>query len=105
MFTANRDLAIFTPDLDAAHDFYAGVMGLHCTERSATMLAFESGPLCLYVLRSESPQGFTPSFDVPDAAAARARLLSAGCEALADGDGPGHFRDPFGFVFDVMERA
>lgn len=105
MFTANRDLAIFTPDLDAAHAFYAGVMGLHCAERGESMLHFESGPLCLFVIRSEHSQGFTPSFDVPDARAAREQLLAAGCEALGDGDGAGHFRDPFGFVFDVMERG
>jgi catechol 2,3-dioxygenase-like lactoylglutathione lyase family enzyme len=105
MFTANRDLAIFTPDLDAAHGFYADVLGLPCTERTATMLAFESGPLCLYVIRSDTPQGFTPSFDVPDAVLARTRLLAAGCDALTEGDAGGHFRDPFGFAFDVMQRS
>ena len=105
MFTANRDLALFTPDLDAAYQFYAEVMELPCVSRSDSMLHFESGPLCLFVLKAGEAQGFTPSFDVSDAATARERLLAAGCTALSDSESGGHFRDPFGFVFDVLERS
>lgn len=101
MFTADPGLAVFTPDLDAAAVCYGETMGLPCVSRTEDMLHFESGPLCLYVTRSAQAQGFTPSFTLEDAQVARANLLAAGCEALGDG----HFRDPFGFVFGVMERS
>ena len=104
-FEANRDLAIFVPDLARAEQFYGEVMGLPLVSRSDEMLHFESGSICLFVLLSPSlTQGFTPSFDVDDAEAARARLIAAGCEPVLEGEGGGHFRDPFGFVFDVMQR-
>jgi hypothetical protein len=48
-----------------------------------------------------------PSFDVPDRAAALARLRAAGCTFVPVGPhAPGevYVKDPFGVVFDVIER-
>ena len=104
MLTANRDVAVFTPDLASAETFYDELFGAAPSERSDGHLRYDSGPLCLYVVKAAEPRGWTPSFDTPDAARTRERLLALGCEALTDGDGGGHFRDPFGFVFDVLER-
>ena len=48
-----------------------------------------------------------PSFDVPDRAAALERLQAAGCTLVPIGPhapGEHYVRDPFGVVFDVIER-
>jgi catechol 2,3-dioxygenase-like lactoylglutathione lyase family enzyme len=106
-FRSNTDVAIHVSDLDAAYAFYAGVLGFPLVERSATHLAVDTGAFRLWINRAtDGAMSFVPSLDVTSAAAARADLVRAGCEIIRDaGDGTGFYaRDPFGFVFDVIER-
>jgi catechol 2,3-dioxygenase-like lactoylglutathione lyase family enzyme len=106
-FRSNREIAIHVPDLARAEDFYAGVLGFRVVARSAEQLELDTGELRLYVNRDPGARrSFIPSFDVPDSDAARRHLEAAGCRTVAVAGHPGaiYFLDPFGFVFDVVER-
>ena len=108
-FRGNNELALHVPDPVAAVAFYVNVLG--CTEVSRTPDCIEvtSGVLRLFLLRDPAPKhdAVVPSFDVPDRAAALRALVAAGCTLVPIGphspDGV-YVRDPFGVLFDVIER-
>jgi catechol 2,3-dioxygenase-like lactoylglutathione lyase family enzyme len=108
-FRANNELALHVPDPDGAATFYERVMGGRVVSRSSDCIEVTSGALRLFLLRDPAPTHdvVVPSFDVPDRAAALARLTSAGCSLVPIGPhAPDGFyvRDPFGVLFDVIER-
>lgn len=108
-FRANDELALHVPDPAAAEAFYAGVLGCRVTSRSEDCVALASGALRLYLLRDpeRTHDAVVPSFDVSDRAAALATLQAAGCTLVPIGPhapGDHYLRDPFGVVFDVVER-
>lgn len=106
-FRSNSEIAIHVSDLARARAFYGDVMGFRVVASSDDCLELETGALRLYVNRDPlDTHSFIPSFDVADREAARRRLEASGCTAvpIASGAGPSYFRDPFGFVFDVIER-
>ncbi len=104
-FESNTEVAIHVPDLDVARAFYEGVMGFRLVARTADYLELDSGALRLYVNRDDAKtRSFIPSFDVPDLAAAREHLAKAGCETEQLASGGVYFKDPFGLVFDIIER-
>jgi predicted enzyme related to lactoylglutathione lyase len=106
-FRSNCEIAIHVPDLARAEAFYSGVLGFRLVAKSADQLEFDTGALRLYVNRdSESLRPYIPSLDVPDYAAARRYLEAAGCQVVSAGAHPGavYFQDPFGLVFDIIER-
>lgn len=49
-------------------------------------------------------RSFIPSFDVPDMAAAKEHLPAAGCATVWLPSGGMYFKDPFGLVFDIIQR-
>ena len=108
-FHANNELALHVPDPAAAAAFYTGVLGCVEVERTPDCIALTNGMLRLYLLRDpvRTHDAVVPSFDVPDRAAALARLQAAGCTLVPIGphapDGV-YVRDPYGIVFDVIER-
>jgi len=104
-FRSNSEVAIEVPDLDTAESFYRGVLGFRVVGRSDQHLEIDTGALRLYVNRRAEPRSYIPSFDVADFSAARRYLEAAGCTLVAAGGEGVYFRDPFGFVFDVIERA
>ena len=68
-----------------------------------------NGALRLYLLRdpARAHDAVIPSFDVPDRAAALAKLRAAGCRLIPIGPhAPDGFyvQDPHGVVFDLIER-
>jgi catechol 2,3-dioxygenase-like lactoylglutathione lyase family enzyme len=106
-FRSNCEVAIHVPDLAVAEAFYGGVLGFRLAAKSADQLEFETGALRLYVNRDpEALRPYIPSLDVPDYAAARRHLEEAGCKTVSAGAHAGavYFQDPFGFVFDIIER-
>jgi len=108
-FRANDELALHVPDPAAAEAFYVGVLGCRVTDRAPDCISLASGALRLYLLRdpARTHDAVVPSFDVPDRAAALAALLAAGCTLIPIGPhAPDdvYVRDPFGVVFDVVER-
>src|SRR5215213_7541137 len=108
-FRANNELALHVPDPDAAAVFYEQVLGCRVANRTPDCIEVTSGALRLFLLRDPVPSHdvVVPSFDVPDRNLALARLTSAGCTLIPIGPhSPDGFyvRDPFGVVFDVLER-
>ena len=106
-FRTNTDVAVHVPDLDAAHEFYAGVLGFALVERTATHLALDTGAFRLWINRAtDGNMPFIPSVDVASITMARDLLLRAGCQIVRESDdGTGFYvRDPFGFVIDVIQR-
>ncbi|HEX6058145.1 MAG TPA: VOC family protein [Gemmatimonadaceae bacterium] len=106
-FRSSCEIAIHVFDLARAEAFYTRVLGARLVSRSDEQLELDTGSLRLFVNRDAStPRSYIPSFDVPDYAAARRQLETAGCRTVPAGthaDGV-YFCDPFGFVFDIVER-
>ncbi|MFN0059937.1 MAG: VOC family protein [Planctomycetota bacterium] len=107
-FRGNNEIALHVPDLAKAEAFYIGVMGLRLIAKTPDQLTIDAGALRLYVNRdSQLLQTFIPSFDVSNYPAARRHLEAAGTPTTSAGEhSPSvYFRDPFGFVFDLVERT
>jgi catechol 2,3-dioxygenase-like lactoylglutathione lyase family enzyme len=106
-FRSNCEVAIHVPDLDRAETFYRDVLGFTLLNKSADQLEFDTGVLRLYVNRDEQAVfSYIPSLDVPDYKAARAHLEATGCATVKVNTESDlvYFRDPFGLVFDIIER-
>ena len=109
-FAANNELALHVADPDVAESFYTRVLGCEVVSRTTDCIALRSGALRLYLLRDPLPghEQVVPSFDVPDRSAALATLQAAGCTLVPIGPhapGEHYLRDPYGILFDVIERA
>jgi len=103
---SNREIAIHVSDLERAEAFYGRLLGFRLVRRTLDQLEFDTGELRLYVNRDASNQiSYIPSFDVEDYHEARQFLEAAGCRMRFAGDqAVPYFEDPFGFVFDIIER-
>jgi catechol 2,3-dioxygenase-like lactoylglutathione lyase family enzyme len=103
---SNREIAIHVRDLARAEAFYGKLLGFRLVRRTLDQLEFDTGELRLYVNRDTSSLiSYIPSFDVDDYSAARRFLEAAGCPQRFAGEQPvPYFEDPFGFVFDIIER-
>lgn len=107
-FRSNSEIAIHAPDLDRAEGFYCGVLGGTLVQRTSEQLTIDTGALRLYVNRDPLARiPYIPSFDVPDYEAAKRHLLMMGCTTVPVSAHSNlvYFSDPFGFVFDIVERA
>ncbi len=103
---SNREIAIHVADLARADAFYGKLLGFRLVRRTLDQLEFDTGELRLYVNRDATkPISYIPSFDVEDYREARRFLEDAGCTVRFAGEQPvPYFEDPFGFVFDIIER-
>ena len=109
IFSANNELALHVADPASAERFYTETLGCVVVDRTPDCISLTNGALRLYLLRDphRSHDAVIPSFDVPNRAAALARLKAAGCSFVPIGPhAPGEFyvRDPHGVIFDVIER-
>ena len=106
LLRSNREMAIHVADLARAEAFYGKLLGFRLVRRSLDQLEFDTGELRLYVNRDASnPISYIPSFDVEDYHEARGFLEAAGCKVRFAGEqSVPYFEDPFGFVFDIIER-
>ena len=106
LLRSNREIAIHVADLVRAEAFYGKLLGFRLVRRTLDQLEFDTGELRLYVNRDASkPISYIPSFDVDDYHEARRFLEDAGCKVRFAGEPPvPYFEDPFGFVFDIIER-
>jgi catechol 2,3-dioxygenase-like lactoylglutathione lyase family enzyme len=109
IFTANNELALHVPDPGAAEGFYTDTLGCVVTNRTPDCISLTNGALRVYLLRDpvRTHDAVIPSFDVADRVAALAQLQAAGCTLVPIGPhAPSGFyvRDPFGVIFDVIER-
>jgi len=101
-FLSSRDVIIRTPAWQRAIDFYGSVLGLPVVYRNERMLGFETGSFRLYVEQG-GEHGPVFEFLVPDVAAARNRLVAAGCTVQEEDPSLPrcYVRDPFGIVFNI----
>jgi catechol 2,3-dioxygenase-like lactoylglutathione lyase family enzyme len=109
-FVANNELALHVADPAAAEKFYTEVLGCVVFNRAPDCVSLTNGALKLYLLRDPAPthDAVIPSFSVTNRATALTRLQSAGCGLVPIGPhapGESYVRDPYGIVFDVVERA
>jgi predicted enzyme related to lactoylglutathione lyase len=105
-FTASRDVIIRTEKWSEALKFYESVLGLPITERSDTIVGFETGAFCLYVERGKE-HGPVFDFLVPDIDEAKRQLLASGCTVIEeDPKIPRcYIKDPYGVVFNIEQSA
>jgi catechol 2,3-dioxygenase-like lactoylglutathione lyase family enzyme len=102
-FRSNNCVAIHLRSLAQAERFYGDVLGFKLKNKTKDSLEFDTGVLRLYVNRSSKSQPPVPSFSVKSIAKAKRLLKGARCKIVKDWQGALYFRDPFGFVFDVIE--
>jgi catechol 2,3-dioxygenase-like lactoylglutathione lyase family enzyme len=102
VFRAGRDVIVRTEDWDAARAHYGSVLGLPVAYESASLVGYEAGAFRIYVEKGPA-HGPVFEFLVADVAAARDRLLAAGCELLEeDAALPRcYVRDPYGLAFNI----
>jgi glyoxylase I family protein len=113
-------ILIFAPDLEAAREFYAKVLGLHLEHSEDRLLRFEGVNFELYIFKCESSSdcggysrraGSAVAFAVPSIALSMRELQSKGVRFLHErpNEGPDGtlyvaFTDPFGTVFELIEE-
>lgn len=107
---ASDEIALHVPDPAAAAAFYVEVLGCREVARTEGWIELASGPLRLFLVRDPAPahDATVLSFDAPDRAAALERLRERGCTLVPVGPhapGEHYVRDPFGVVFDVLQRG
>ena len=105
-FKASRDVIIRTEKWSAALKFYESVLGLPITQRSDTIVGFETGAFCLYVERGKE-HGPVFDFLVPDIDEAKRQLLASGCTVIEeDPKIPRcYIKDPYGVVFNIEQSS
>jgi len=105
-FKASREIIIRTEKWSEALKFYGSVLGLPITERSETIVGFETDAFCLYVERGKE-HGPVFDFLVPDIQAAKRQLVAAGCTVIEENlkIPRCYIRDPFGLVFNIEQTG
>jgi predicted enzyme related to lactoylglutathione lyase len=98
-FRANHDVAIHVPDLARAKEFYGKQLGFKVKSSSPEQISLDAGTFTLWVNRDTKSRSYIPSFSVSDYGEAKQLLESAGCKPES-----AYFKDPFGFVFDIVEQ-
>ena len=101
-FKASRDIIVRTEKWSEALEFYGSVLGFPITERSETIVGFETGAFCLYVERGKE-HGPVFDFLVRDIQATKRQLVAAGCTVIEENPKVPrcYLRDPYGMVFNV----
>jgi predicted enzyme related to lactoylglutathione lyase len=101
-FEASRDIIVRTENWSEALNFYGNVLGFPITERSETIVGFETGSFCLYVERGK-PHGPVFDFLVRDIQAAKRHLVAAGCTVIEENPKVPrcYIKDPYGTIFNV----
>jgi predicted enzyme related to lactoylglutathione lyase len=102
-YQSTRDVIVRTADFDAAVSFYEHVLHLRVTMRRDGLVGFETGAFQLFVERGTPAHGPVFEMKVDNVAAARDRLVAAGCTLVEENpELPRcYLRDPYGFVFNL----
>jgi predicted enzyme related to lactoylglutathione lyase len=105
-FATSRDVILRTESLPEATRFYGTVLGFKTTLDQEGIVGFETGAFQLFIEKGTPPHGAVFEMYVPDLAAAKKRLVTAGCAVLEEDPRVPrcYVRDPFGLVFNVAER-
>lgn len=114
-------ILVFAPDLHAARQFYADVLGLELKRGDDRLLRFQGSNFVLHIFKCEDSAdssgyseraGSAVAFAVPALAKAMADLKGRGVRFLHERpkEGPNGIRyvaftDPFGTVFELVEES
>ena len=106
IFKASRDIILRTENWSEALNFYGKVLGFPMTERTKTIVGFETGAFCLYVERGKE-HGPVFDFLVPDIQDAKRQLVAAGCTIIEENPAVPrcYIKDPYGLVFNVEQSS
>ena len=101
-FKSSREVILRSRAWARAVKFYGQVLGFPVSHRSAGLVGFETGNICLYVEKGR-PHGPVFEFLVADVSAAKATLLAAGCTLIEEDPRVPrcYLRDPFGLTFNL----
>jgi catechol 2,3-dioxygenase-like lactoylglutathione lyase family enzyme len=103
---STRDILIQTDRPDEARAFYEGVLDFAVFQDDPNMRGLETGAFRLF-LDPGPPLGPVLEVLVDDLAAAKAKLLAAGC--VVEQEDPAiprcYVRDPFGLIFNLGQRS
>ena len=105
-FKASWDIIVRTENWSEALRFYGSVLGLPITERSETIVGFETGAFCLYVERGKE-HGPVFDFLVPDIQETKWQLVAAGCTVIEENRKipDCYIKDPYGMIFNVEQSS
>ena len=103
-FRSNEYIGVKVPDLEAAKTFYTTVLGFELKQKEENYLIFDTGHFLLCVSKGIRVQPPVPSFTVSDFEKAKKILIENGCEIVDGGDKWLWFKDPFGIVYDIIEK-
>jgi predicted enzyme related to lactoylglutathione lyase len=105
-FKASRDIILRTENWSEALSFYGKVLGFPSTDRTKTIVGFETGAFCLYVERGKE-HGPVFDFLVPDIQEAKQQLVAAGCTIIEENPAVPrcYIKDPYGLVFNVEQSS
>lgn len=102
-FRSNNCMAVHLPDLKKAEAFYSGVLGFRLLAKTSAQLEYDTGRVLFYVNKSDVSRPPVASFTVISTREAKTILEQNGCEIIAVHDRSLSFKDPFGFVYDLVE--
>lgn len=105
-FRSTRDVILRAEDMGEATRFYEMVLGLPVTHRGDGLVGFEAGSFQLFVEQGAEAHGPVFEFRVPDIAAAKTRLVAAGCTVVEEDPRVPrcYLRGPYGLVFNLDQE-
>ncbi len=103
-FKSNDCVAINVKELGKSGAFYRDILGFKLIEEKEDQLVFDTGHFKLFVDKGEASHPPVPSFSVDDIELAKKRLTENGCKIVRGGKSWFWFEDPFGMVFDVIQK-
>ena len=103
-FTSNDCIAIGVKDIEKPKLFYRDIMGFRLVEESDKQLLFDTGLIKFYVDKEEESHSPIPSFIVNDVELTKQNLIENGCKIVREGKNWFWFKDPFGMVYDIIQK-
>ncbi len=100
------DILIQTEDVHQAAAFYVDALGFEITDETPNLVSLHGQNINLFIHRGRSLPGPVLEVVVDDAAAARTRLVAAGCEVVRDDvvEIPRcYVKDPYGLIYNLAE--
>jgi len=102
--TANDCIAIGVKDIEKPKLFYRDIMGFRLLEESDKQLLFDTGLLKFLVDKEEKSHFPIPSFIVENVESTKQYLMENGCKIVREGKNWFWFQDPFGMVYDIIQK-
>jgi predicted enzyme related to lactoylglutathione lyase len=102
-FRSTRDVIVRTEVMGDAASFYEYVLGLPVSHRQDGLVGFETGAFQLFVEQGAPAHAPVFEFCVADVAAAKAKLVAAGCTVIEEDARVSrcYVRDPYGLAFNL----